>query len=141
MQNKLKKDSDFQGNQFQVDPRQAIFLSNYLDPQSETFSNGLQSALKAGYSQTYALNLFNSMPEWLSESIEDANLVQQATRNLQEFIHPSYEDKRIKADMTKFVLERLNKRKYSQKTEQDHNVTGKIEINITNYGDNPSSQV
>ena len=30
-------------------PQQKLFLANYLNPKSETFSNALQSALKAGY--------------------------------------------------------------------------------------------
>ena len=41
------------GNQYKPDPRQALFLKHYLDPKSPTFSNALQSALKAGYEQEY----------------------------------------------------------------------------------------
>ena len=42
-----------------LDPRQTAFLTYYLDPKSETFSNALQSGLKAGYKQEYAENILN----------------------------------------------------------------------------------
>ena len=35
-------------------PQQELFLSYYTNPKSETFSNALQSGLKAGYSQEYS---------------------------------------------------------------------------------------
>ena len=49
-------------NQYSVDPRQLNFLANYLDKDSETYANCLQSALKAGYAREYAENLMNLMP-------------------------------------------------------------------------------
>lgn len=107
-------------NQYVPDPRQSLFLSYYLDPKSKTFSNALQSALKAGYEQEYAESITAQMPTWLSESIRDSEIIQRAEKNLSEFLNDN-EDKRIKADMTKFALERLNKAKYSSRSE----VTGK----------------
>ena len=38
----------------QPDPRQASFLAYYLNPKSDTFSNALQSGIKAGYSEEYS---------------------------------------------------------------------------------------
>ena len=107
-----------------LDPRQIKFLELYLNPQSDTFANALQSALKAGYRQEYAENIMSLLPKWLSESIEDTELVKKALKNLKDFLDEK-KDKRIKADITKFVLERLYKRKFSTKTEVEH--SGKVE--------------
>jgi phage terminase small subunit len=107
-------------NQYKVDPRQALFLSYYLDTKSKTFSNAYQSALKAGYSDVYALAVASQMPKWLSETIKHSKLVRKAEKNLEEMLEMEDDDvglKRIKADITKFVLERLNKERYSQRQE------------------------
>lgn len=136
-------------NQHKVDPRQALFLANYLDPKSKTFSNALQSALKAGYSQEYAESLTSNAPTWLSENLGDTYIVQRAEKNLKEFLEMDTENKvvrgkgenamvlsiddaalkRIKADMTKFALERLNKEKYSQRAEVTGKGGGAIDFN------------
>lgn len=68
------------------DPRQGLCLSYYLDPKSETFSNMLQSALKAGFTQSYAENLMSIMPAWLSESIGDLDFLSKVERNLSFFL-------------------------------------------------------
>lgn len=105
-----------QTNQYTApDPRQALFLSYYLDPESETFSNALQSALKADYSQEYAESITHKMPNWLAEKVGDSLLINLAEKNLLNFLKG--EDDKIKADITKFVLSRLNKKKYSERTE------------------------
>ncbi len=106
-------------NQYQVDPRQALFLSLYLDPKSETFANALQSALKVGYEQEYAESITAKMPDWLAESVRHNDLVKQAEKNLKTFLSDSYtEHDKIKADITKFTLERLKKDDYSTRQEQ-----------------------
>jgi hypothetical protein len=107
-------------NQYKVDPRQALFLKYYLNPKSKTFSNALQSAIRAGYDDEYAKTITAIMPKWLSEKIRDLNLIDRAEKNLKEFLEDD-EDKKIKADMTKFVLTRLHKAKYSERRE----LTGK----------------
>lgn len=120
-------------NQHIPDPRQVAFLANYLDYKSPTFSNCLQSALKAGFSQQYAENLLNLMPKWLSESMEgldDLKRLKRAEKNLTEVQEiqivneegrpdPQLIEKRNKVDM--FLVERLNKAKYSTRQE----LTGK----------------
>lgn len=109
-------------NQYKLDPRQSLYLEYYFDPESETFSNSLQSALRAGFEETYALNLTNTMPLWLSEKIEEMSMVSKAERNLNEILDmrtkiPNTDlhmEKllKIKADVSKFVAERLAKKKY-----------------------------
>src|SRR5438132_6130451 len=73
-------------NQYQPDPRQALFLSYYLDPASETFSNALQSALKAGYQQEYAESITAKSTAWLAESVGDQFMLSKAERNLDKFL-------------------------------------------------------
>lgn len=48
-------------------PQQETFLAEYTDPKSPNFSNAKQSAIKAGYSETYAENLTGQLPEWLGK--------------------------------------------------------------------------
>jgi len=102
-------------NQYKADPRQSLFLANYLDPKSETFSNALRSALKAGYEQEYAEVITAQMPTWLSDALGERKLVEKAEINLGKYLDSN--DERIGLDTTKFVLERLKKDKYSQRNE------------------------
>jgi hypothetical protein len=67
------------------DPRQAFFLSYFLNPESETFSNCYQSALRAKYSEEYAKVITSQMPDWLSEKLKEMELdsmLFKAKRNL-----------------------------------------------------------
>lgn len=109
-------------NQHKLDPRQDLFLSSYLDPKSDTWSNAYKSALKAGYADEYAKNLTNHMPTWLAENIEETSLLQQAMVNLKEFLGTDDEKlQAIRADMTKFTFKGLQKQKWSERSE----MTGK----------------
>jgi len=120
----------------ELDPRQAQTLANYLDPKSKTFGNLTQSAIKAGYTLSYADNLTSLAPEWLSGNIGRAKMVAKAERNLDEFLDMDIKNVtvtkngtvveqddvgklKIKQDTSKFVAERLNKTHYSSRTETD----------------------
>lgn len=103
-----------------LNPQQDMFLKNFLDPKSDTFSNYTQSALKAGYTQEYAETISSQMPKWLDEALEDGNLVRKALDNLSEFLGDR-ENASIRADITKFTLTRLAKGKFSERQE----LTGK----------------
>jgi len=111
---KTKKDK-------KLDPRQIRFLELYLDPNSDTFGSATSSAVKAGFSKEYAKTITTKNLKWLSENVSDLELVKKALDNLEEFLNEK-EDKKIKADITKFVLERLHKKKFSQKSEVEHSV-------------------
>ena len=63
-----------------------MFLSYYLDPKSETFSNCTQSGLKAGYSKEYSENLLQILPDWLSKSIESSSLLYKAEKRLNQLL-------------------------------------------------------
>lgn len=115
---KQKKIASKQANQWEVDPRQATFLAVYLDPKSPTFGNGLQSAISAGYTESYAAVMVSEMPDWLSENLNELNLVEKAVKNLNEQLDDN--DKKAKAlkwDATKFTLQTLHKGKFSSRTE------------------------
>lgn len=62
--------SDTQPNQWQASVKQQSFIVHYLTPKSETFGNAYQSAIKAGYSESYAKNIMNpSMAvEWVRQA-------------------------------------------------------------------------
>jgi hypothetical protein len=109
-------------NQYKPDPRQEMFLANYLDPKSETWSNAYQSAIRAGYTDEYAQNITGQGTTWLSENLSDTALLQQAMVNLQEFLGTDDEKLQgIRADMTKFTFKGLQKQKWSERSE----MTGK----------------
>lgn len=71
-------------NQWIADPRQQLFLAYYLDPKSKTFSNALQSALRAGFAQEYAESILSKMPDWLAEKVGNSSMLLKAERNLEE---------------------------------------------------------
>lgn len=115
-------------------PQQELFLSEYTNPKSDNFGNAVQSALKAGFTETYANNITGLMPDWLFENIGDMKRLRKAEKNLDEIqnlsiynednkVDTQLIEKRTKVDM--FLAERLNKNKYSTKTETDLTSGGK----------------
>lgn len=102
------------------DPRQSLFLTYYLDPKSNTFSNALQSGIKAGYSEEYSQSILCKDLDWLSENVDKQCMIKKAMRNLNELLDEE-EDKRIKLDTTKFVAERIGK----LNEEKDYNIYDK----------------
>lgn len=69
----------------ELDPRKIAFAAAYLDPLSPTYSNALQSALKAGFAQEYAEKITapSQRSKWLSEIIGKQTLLDIAKKNLQ----------------------------------------------------------
>lgn len=142
-------------NQYQVDPRQAKFLANYLDINSKTYSNCLQSALDAGFSQEYAENLLNLMPKWLSESMDsmlDIKRLIKAEKVLDKVLEMDAVDQegkldnqllKTQTDVAKFVGSTIGKKKYSTKgddaTEKLADSIKTIVINKNYAGDNQST--
>ncbi len=107
-------------------PQQELFLSSYTNPKSDTFGNAKQSAIKANYSESYADNIMDFMPEWLWENMGDMQRLRKAEKNLTEVqnlnvideqgkVDTNLLDKRIKVDL--FIAERLGKHKYSTRQE------------------------
>jgi len=109
-------------NQYQLDPRQKLCWDYYVDPKSETFSSGLASAKKAGYEPSTAEHI--TLEAWFIEKLRTLNMLEKAEKNLNNFLEMKEDTDtklRVKADITKFVSERVGKDKYSSRSE----LTGK----------------
>lgn len=109
-----------------LNPQQELFLERYTNPKSPTFGNARASAIEAKYSESYADSITDFMPDWLWENMGDMQRLRRAEKNLTEVQNldiyneegkPDSQliDKRTKVDM--FLAERLNKKKYSVRTE------------------------
>lgn len=125
----------------ELNPKQIAFLAGYTNPNSPTFGNALQSALKAGYAQQYAESITAQMPDWLLENLGDIKRLQKAERNLDRALDIDIKDKDhgekgLKA--TLFVAERLGKKKYSLRNEVTGSDGKDLTVNIIKYGDNPA---
>ncbi len=72
-----------------INPKQALFIQYFIDPESKTFSNCLQSGIAAGFSPTYAENIASRRPKWFLEAItshriSDDQAVMEAEESLRE---------------------------------------------------------
>lgn len=118
------------------DSRQLKFLGYYMNPSSETFNNALQSALRAGYARRYAIQIVSLGTKWIQESTRKRQtMLVKAERNLDAMLDLDitnrgvtkdgkevyeYDDTgklKIKADVSKFVAERIGKTVYGTREE------------------------
>lgn len=86
---KTRKKSNLVENPNLNDPRREKFSAYYLDPASPTFRNALQSALKAGFSKSYALNITSLEPDWVYEvigKVRKYDYLKQVHKNIKEFL-------------------------------------------------------
>jgi hypothetical protein len=118
----------------ELTPKQQEFLANYTNPNSETFGNALQSALKAGYSQEYSENITSLMPDWLSENIGMNKRLKQAEKVLDRTLEMPAVDQegkvdnqllKTQVDVAKFFASTVGKKTYSPRTETDITSGGK----------------
>lgn len=143
-------------NQYQTDPRQALLIELYMNPESDTFSNAYQSAMKVGYEESYAAQI--TTRPWFQEKVRTFSLLQKAEKVLDETLEMdvkntgstqkgdvfTYTDSgivRAKTDVAKFIAETVGKKKYSKKSPlENDNGDSLVNINVTNYGnDKPAS--
>lgn len=97
-------------NQYISSPRQELFLDNYLDPASPTFSNIYRSALSAGYSDGHAREFAapSNPKKWLLENPRLRNYqYEHITNKLTQLV----EDDKIKASDKIKALELLSRLK------------------------------
>lgn len=96
--------------------RRKNFWDYYLKPTSETYSNALQSALRAGYKRNSALTITNT--PWFKKKLRHMNLYRNAEKVLDEALHVDHVDKegrvdaatlRVKTDVAKHVTKNLGK--------------------------------
>lgn len=126
------------------DPRVDMFKQFYLRPDSYTFFNIRQSALRAGYSEQYACNISTQAPKWWTELVESgdytrAQMLNKAQDNLLKVVkeedNGDIANKKIKVDVSKYVTERLGKEHYSTRQE----VTGKDGKRLFAFKDDSST--
>lgn len=118
-----------------LNPQQQEFLAYYLDPNSETYANALQSALKAKYTREYSESITAQMPNWLSESLgQQGRMLMKAEKRLEKTLDGDNEQ--LAHDASKFIAETIGKKKgYSKRTELTGDNGKDLIINLVKYGD------
>jgi len=102
--------------------QQMIWL--YNNPESPTFGNAYQSAIKAGYTQMYARTITVKNPDWFEKHCRHGALLEKSEAILNKYLDmvpESPQEMKIQQDTAKFVATTLGKEKYSTRRE----VTGK----------------
>jgi len=112
-------------NQYQLDPRQKLCWESYINPKSEYFGNAYQSAMKAGYEESYAAIITTT--DWFLEKLRRLNMLGKAEKVLDEALTINAIDDegkvdsavlRIKTDVAKHVTSTLGKNEgYSTRNE------------------------
>jgi len=112
-----------------INPKQKLFYDLYTNPKSPSFSNAYRSAINAGFKEEYAKTIIHKEHKWLSKlasQLTDEKMLLKAEENFREVQDLAIKDndgkvdtniiaQRNKVDM--FLAERLNKVKYSTRTE------------------------
>lgn len=112
------------------DLRQKKMWDFYVDPHSDTYANALQSAVKAGYSDTYAHNITNQ--RFFRIKVRRLGMLNRAEKVLKRTLIMNTQDPdtgkeqadllRIQVDVAKHITKTLGKDEgYSERSE----VTGK----------------
>ena len=130
-------------NQYNDDPRQKLCWDLYVNPSSETFANGLQSALKAGYSESHACTI--TTEEWFQDKVRRMNMLRKAEKVFDKTLGYSTEDEegkiktdllRVQADVAKHITSTLGKNDgYSTRNEVTGANGDSLQINLVQYGD------
>lgn len=89
--------------------KQRLFIQYWLEPNSQTFGNAYKSALKAGFSNTYSLNLTGQAPKWLSENLERVDFTAEHIKQGLQQLAISAPDSRSPDDTRLKSLEILSK--------------------------------
>lgn len=106
--------------------KQRLFIEYWVNPQSDTFGNASKSGVKAGFSNSYSLNLTHLAPKWLSENIEKLNLYD-------EHIKQGIYDIALNTDSTNSRSPNDTKLKAYEVLSDIHGMTGKgnsVNVNI-----------
>lgn len=118
-------------NQSNPDPRQALFLKNYIDPKSSTFGNCYRSGLEAGYSKEYSKILGSTLPTWLKDKLNIVGLVKKSEDNLKMFLSDEYkQNDKIKFQASTFVLNAVAKSWQKNSEDEVKKKMVNVEVNI-----------
>jgi len=150
MANKTPNNNGKTYNRTVYDPRVDMFKQFYLSPDSYTFMNIRQSALRAGYTDQYARNISVQRPKWwveLTDSTEAkrAEMIRQSEQHFLNVLDTPDDstDKdrmKMKQKTAEFVTERLGKDIYSTRQELtdkggrklfDNDASKDKELNVT----------
>lgn len=66
----------------EMDPRKSMFKAYFMDPLSTSYGNYLQSALRAGFSKSYAANISVQGSKWVTEILGKQEYLDKARSNL-----------------------------------------------------------
>ena len=100
--------------------KKARCIANYNNPESPTFGNALQSALSAGFTESYARNICGQKPKWFIENTRHGELMDLAEEKLKHYLTIKTEEPqvmKIQQDTAKFVAANLGKERYSTRQE------------------------
>ena len=109
--------------QWKGNKKQRLFIEYWIDPVSETFGNVYRSGLKAGFSNSYSMNLTHLAPAWISESIEKLDLQDEHIKQGIQQIAISAPDSRSPDDTRLKAYETLARIKGIIDNKQSTNVT------------------
>lgn len=132
----MAETNPYGANQFVADPRQKLCWELYVDPRSDTFSNGEQSAIKAGYSVTHAHSI--TTEPWFRDKVRRMNMLSKAEKSLDKTLDYVVEDAqgkvdtnllRIQTDVAKHITDRLGKNEGYAIKEGNTNTLNIITVN------------
>lgn len=107
-------------NPQKMTPQREMLISLYNNPESETFGNAKQSAIRAGFSEAYANNITVQAPRWFVDNCTHGELMQLAQEKLKHYLTLDAKDTptmKIQQDTAKFIASSLGKEKYSTRSE------------------------
>ncbi len=71
----------------ELDPRRQKMSSFYYDVNSTTHGNAYQSAIRAGFSKSYAEHILFTKPRWLSEIVRKMGILDKLEKNYEEALN------------------------------------------------------
>lgn len=124
-----------------MNPQRALFKENYCNPESETFGNAYQSAIKAGFSEDYATTITapSREIEWVAEIVRDVEMLSKAEKVLNKTLGFIDDDdaarQKLAQDSAKFIAPRLGKKKWAERQEHSGPEGQPIDINLNKLDD------
>lgn len=113
-----------------LDPQKTRFLELYTNPKSNTFGDAYNTAIKVGYSESYAKNIMHILPDWLSDNVGTAKRLKKAEKLMDKIMDLEAVDEEGKVDnalisnqvkIINLIAKGIGKNTYSERTE----LTGK----------------
>lgn len=114
-----------------LNPQQAAFKENYCNPESETFGNAYQAAIKAGFAPEYAkvITAPSAELQWVAEILKRVRMLGKAEKVLEKTLDLVEDEDsakiKIAQDSAKFIAKGLGGNAYSEKIEADITTGGK----------------